>query len=73
MALSMMVVFAVLTVFAVSIVSASPPANAIYFVPQHSTITGGPGNNTTVELRINTTDAINSWNTFVAFNPACMC
>ena len=65
----MIAVFVVLTVFAVSTVSA---ANTVSFVPQHSTITGGPCNNTTVELWVNTTDAINSWNTFVSFNPACV-
>ena len=66
----MIAVFAVLTVSAVSTVSAQE--EAVYFVPQHGTITGGPCNNITVELRVNTTDAINSWNTFVSFNPACV-
>ena len=65
----MIAVFVVLTVFAVSTVSA---ANTVSFVPQHSNITGGPCNDTTVELWVNTTDAINSWNTFVSFNPACV-
>lgn len=71
-ALSTIIVFAVLTVFAVSTVSAAPPANAVYFIPQHSTISAGPSNNITVELRINTTDAINSWQADVSFSPACV-
>ena len=68
----MIVVFAVLTVFAVSTVSASPPANTVYFVPQHSTITGEPSNNITIELRVNTTDAINNWNTYIEFDSICV-
>ena len=66
----MIAVFVVLTAFVVSTVSAQE--EAVYFVPQHGTITGGSCNNITVELRVNTTDAINSWNTFVSFNPACV-
>ena len=67
--LSMIAVFAVLTVFAVSTASA---ANTVYFDSQHSTITGGPCNTTTVELRVTTTDAINSWNTYIEFNSSCV-
>ena len=70
-ALSIIVLLAVL-VFAVSTVSAPPPANAVYFVPQHSTITGGPGNVEYVELWVNVTDPINTWQADIEFNPACV-
>ena len=69
-ALSMIVVFAVLTVFAVSTVSAQE--EAVYFVPQHGTITGGPCNNITVDVWVNTTSGFDNWQTDIAFDPTCI-
>ena len=51
---------------------APPPSNVVYFVPQHGNIIECPNGNITVELRVNTTDAINNWNTYIEFDPDCI-
>ena len=66
------IVIAVLIVFAVSTVSASLPINAVYFVPQHGTISGGPCNNITVDVWVNTTSGFDNWQTDIAFDPTCI-
>ena len=61
----------VITILAVPAVSAQ---NVIYFIPQNGTIPGGPSNNITVQVRANLSadSPINTWQTSISFDPACV-
>ncbi|MFZ2071432.1 MAG: hypothetical protein WAV32_07555 [Halobacteriota archaeon] len=73
-ALGMIVLFAfaMLVVLVLAVPSVIAHEDAVYFVPEQSSIPGGPSNNITVEIWVNTTCGFDNWGTDILFDPACV-